>query len=1180
MIPDKTNPYVGLRPFDVDESILFFGRTEQTLELLQRLHQHHFVAVVGSSGCGKSSLLRAGLIPALKAGYLVDDSDQWVIIIMKPGKSPLYNLAESLLQQINPAPHAADVSSLLHTINEEGADAILKLIIPLRKEQNVNFFLLVDQFEELFRFAMDQKDVARKDEAIDFVNIMLELSQQKIIPFYAVITMRSDFIGDCAQFYGLPEAMNKSQYLVPRLNRIELKTVIEGPAKLFGGKLNHSLISRLLNESGKVKDELPLLQHSLMRMWDFEINRDKSGVFGQEDYESIGGIENALNNHADEALTGLNEQELNITKKIFQALTAIDEYGRKIRRPVLLSQLRELTGASEEQILHIINLFIKDRRSFLIIDKTGDTGDKVIDISHESLIRQWHTLGKWVDEEGEAASGYFQLAQSATMFKQHKRDFLDGTELNVALEWYDRFKPAAVWANRYEDGFNDTIDYLMESRKVHAKKEQQRLAGLKQEEERQKSDKATKQRKRFFTYGMAVLALLIVIVVLIIVRFNKLVNEVEKQKGNAQIYHLSSDAKGAVDDDPTLALRIAEEAMLMKNDSAGQNLALEIYSKNSFYKILIKHNSPISFASFSPAGDKIIFVSGRAARLIDLHGNTITEFTGHTGNITSAAFSPGGDAILTGSSDSTARLWDLNGNLLQEFNDNSGINAVAFSPKENTILTGSNNNLASLWNLKGVRLKEFTGPKEHVTAVAFSPDGNLILTGSAGRTARLYDLNGNIIMVFKGHLGPITSVAFSPDGKTIVTGSSDNTVRIWNTLNGETLHELLGHLAEVTDVIFSSNGNRILTGSRDHSARLWDLNGNELQHYKGHSDNVNSVNFSPDDNTIITASDDNTVRLWVQKAKLLKVFEGHSNTISSVAFSPGGQNLLTGSLDMTARLWDLNGNTLQIFKDNSKINSVVFSPDGKTILTGCDDNMARLWSLEAKTIMQFKGHTGKITSVAFSPDGNKILTGSADSTARLWDPEGNILVVLTGHSDIITSVCFSPDGNTLLTGSKDRSARLWNLDGKLLQEFNGHRASVNAVAFSPTGDQVLTGSDDKTARLWSLNGKTMIVFAGHYNGIRSVAFSPDGKAIITGSSDNSACYWDLNGNPIQIFNGHLSDVISVAFSPDGKTILTGSMDNYTRLWPVPMPLIDFLKSDKIEALTDEQKKQYGIEKKE
>ncbi len=500
MRADTTNPYVGLRPFEVDESLLFFGRNDQTLELLQRLHKHHFVAVVGSSGCGKSSLLRAGLIPALKAGYLVDDSDNWFISIMKPGQNPLYNLAESILLQINLTTDSAKVSELVKKIEEEGADVILNLIAAIRKAKNVNFFLLVDQFEELFRFAMDQKNVAKKDEAIDFVNIMLELSQQSVIPFYVVITMRSDFLGDCSQFYGLPEAMNKSQYLVPRLNRVQLKLVIEGPAKLYGGKLDSALTSLLLNELGKVKDELPLLQHVLMRIWDYEEKINKSGALDLEDYSKIGGIKKALSNHADEALKEMSQTELNISKAIFQALTSIDENGRKIRRPVLLSQLKELTGASEEQLLKIINHFIDDKRSFLMINNVGNTTDKIIDISHESLIRQWNTLSQWVEEEAKSVANYIQLAVATKLYKLKRRDFLQGTELQIALDWKEKFQPSAVWANRYREGFNEAMEYLNKSKAIRDKEEAERIRRELEETERkrieEKREKQDKSRKR------------------------------------------------------------------------------------------------------------------------------------------------------------------------------------------------------------------------------------------------------------------------------------------------------------------------------------------------------------------------------------------------------------------------------------------------------------------------------------------------------------------------------------------------------------------------------------------------------------------------------------------------------------------------------------------------------------
>ncbi len=513
------NPYVGLRPFDTDESILFFGRNDQTLELLQRLHQYHFVAVVGGSGCGKSSLLRAGLIPSLKAGYLVDTSDQWSIAIMKPGQSPLYNLAEAMLQLVNPQVNAVEVAAAVQQIKEEGADVLLRILASIVTDKKSNIFLLIDQFEELFRFSMEQHDVDKKDEAIDFVNIMLELAQEQLIPVYVVMTMRSDFIGDCARFFGLPEAMNQSQYLVPRLNRIQMKTVIEGPAKLYGGTLNPSLTSMLLNEIGKVKDELPLLQHALMRIWDYETKENKNGELDLEDYRQIGGIEKALSNHADEALKGMDIETLGITKEMFQALTAIDENGRKIRRPVLLSQLTELCNSSKEKLLDIISLFIKDNRCFLIKNNAGETGDVVIDISHESLIRQWKTLSNWVDEEGEYASVYLQLAEAYRLHTNKKKDYLSGTELDLALEWYNTFKPSPTWANRYKEGFTESIAYLQQSDKIRNEKVAEGIAIEKAEAEKVKAaeearrlEKRRRIKRNIITSAIAGLAVIIFLV--------------------------------------------------------------------------------------------------------------------------------------------------------------------------------------------------------------------------------------------------------------------------------------------------------------------------------------------------------------------------------------------------------------------------------------------------------------------------------------------------------------------------------------------------------------------------------------------------------------------------------------------------------------------------------------------
>lgn len=500
------NPYVGLRPYEPNESLLFFGRETQTWELLQRLYTHRFVAVVGSSGCGKSSLLRAGLIPALKGGFLIEDSDEWVVAIMKPGESPLYNLADSLLKELRSVLgkkkliekfKLPSTKELLAGIDETGVDAILDLVAPIRKTQNINFFVLVDQFEELFAFAKRKPEDSERtltdnrNEAITLVNLILELSEQSVVPFYLVLTMRSDFIGDCAEYYGLPEAMNKSQYLVPRLTRQQLKKVIEGPAILSGKKINSKLTSKLINSMGDSQDELPILQHALMRMWEFDHQQDavEKNIIDFTDYTEIGGLENALQNHAEEVIEPLSESEKITARSVFRALTTIDSHNRIKRRPVRLSRLVEITNTKEKKLLEVIEHFKKSGRSFIYFENIGDEEDKLVDISHESLIRQWKNLKKLVKKEKQYADKYNRLSQTQVWYDADGR-LLEGSQFEKEIQWYDELKPTQAWAEQYNSNFDKVEDFIERSRQSKIR-----------------HDKAQKNKKKSIRIGFGVVAL-------------------------------------------------------------------------------------------------------------------------------------------------------------------------------------------------------------------------------------------------------------------------------------------------------------------------------------------------------------------------------------------------------------------------------------------------------------------------------------------------------------------------------------------------------------------------------------------------------------------------------------------------------------------------------------------------
>lgn len=495
------NPFVGLRPFESDESLLFFGRQEQISDVLHRLHAHHFVGIVGSSGSGKSSLIKAGLIPRLKAGYLVGDRDHWFMATSKPGDSPFYNLISALLSKLKPGSTAKDAETLAQKIRTDGLPVLFELLENAVRDGRTNVLILIDQFEEIFRYIMGSDNDAAKDEAIDFVNLLLELSDKKELSVYVVITLRSDFIGDCAQFFGLPEALNQSQYLVPRLTRVQMREVIEGPVKLYGGSINPALTSRLINEVDRVQDELPLLQHVLMRTWDYEMKTDNNGELDLHDYEAVGGIEHALSKHADEALQGMSESDLKWSEMLFKGLTTTDFIGRKIRRPAHLNELAGLAGAEPAKIRKLIDHFNDDKRSFLVVSKGDKENNPLVDISHESLIRQWETLENWVEEEAQSVKTYMQICESASLNKEGKKDLLSGAELDVALAWQKEHNPDSGWASRYSGDFKAAMDFLNKSVK-------QSEIDKEQKEEARKTALLAKEQKKLLRRTMTLLVII------------------------------------------------------------------------------------------------------------------------------------------------------------------------------------------------------------------------------------------------------------------------------------------------------------------------------------------------------------------------------------------------------------------------------------------------------------------------------------------------------------------------------------------------------------------------------------------------------------------------------------------------------------------------------------------------
>ncbi len=727
----ELGPYVGLRPFERDEAMLFFGRREQNLELLDRLHRERFVAVVGRSGCGKSSLIRAGLIPKLEAGMLVADRDRWRVAIMTPGDHPRRALARCLVE----ATGGGDGEALTERIERTGMAALREHLTPLVTPQggkrnidegdDANLLLLVDQFEEIFRYGSDDDD-AWWEEASDFVSLMIGLADQRALPVYVVLTMRSDFLWNCDAFPGLPEAMNRSLYLVPRLTAGEQREAISGPARLFGREISRRLVNRLLNDLEDQPDRLPVLQHALMRIWQ-GLDGDPGKPIDVEDYEAAGTIHQALERHAEEAMDGMSDAEIKATELIFRTLTDTDDRNRRIRRPALLSELVAVTGEDRDVVLGIIERFRAGGRSFLRL--SGEDADPRVDISHESLIRRWPKLRGWVDTEAEDRATYARLLEAAQRRDAGKGALWRDPELQHALVWWRGFEPGEAWTERY-DGQRELarkfLDQSLEERTAERKKERQQ--------------EQLKIRKRVQGWFLAIVSTLALMAIgfglFALVQSRKAVQAlelVEKEKEEALNAKVEEERQRQ---EAQEARRRAEEALA--ESTLATQAAVTSYSPDRSSLVTITPAGTVVLSDAASGEEIGVLESGsrigavafsRDGRLIATCGDPevrvwrvrpvrqLKLLEGHESRVRKAAFSPDGRLLATAGDDRTARLWDVEtGELVRTFpRFKAPVIDVTFSTDGNEVFCWSSRGESKTWSLETGQLlaaREYTSDKE------------------------------------------------------------------------------------------------------------------------------------------------------------------------------------------------------------------------------------------------------------------------------------------------------------------------------------------------------------------------------------------------------------------------------------------------------------------------------------
>lgn len=1120
----SSNPYRGLESFNEADKDLFFGRQALTQQLSQFVQDHALTIVLGASGSGKSSLVKAGLIPHLRK------VERWYILLpFRPGESPLKALNQVLESLNSPAiaPHERVASTTQLTPLQSVSQWF-------EKHLQVCLLLVVDQLEELITLCKNDQ------ERHQFLKLLAQAIALHPNQLHLVLTLRSDFE---PQFRNTPLEDNwlNARFIVPPMTREELRQAIEEPASarvMYFAP--HELVDQLIDEVANMPGALPLLSFALSELYLNYLKRQEAAklrgetldrAMTQADYEKLGGVTRSLTQRADqeyEALVNQDPAYAQTIRHVMLRMVAVE--GELARRRVPLSEL-EYPKSENIRVQAVIKHF-EDTR-LLTTDKDPE-GQPYVEPVHDVLVRGWKRFLDWKQREQE----------------------------NLILQ--RRLTPAAVdWSSHQQAKFLWNANPRLDLLKKTLKSQDNWFNQVEAEFVRHSLTK----RLRNTIIRWSIASGILVAAIGAALFFNRLRLIEEENRVNAEISLNSATAERVFSSNELEGL-IAILKVVQSLEREGKKISPETRMRvvRTLQKIIygIKQSNQLegsgSSPAFSPDGQTIAIPNNGKVQLLRSSGEKTLEF-GQLGDGWGKviAFSPDSQKIAILATGNTIELYNLQGKKLKALRLKDialgGMCELAFKSDGHTVTTACyGNNTVTFWDLK--TNKHLSLKFEGYGIAAVSPDGQIVAT-CVGNTVKLWNLQGKELRTLNGHSSGIWSIVFSPDGQTIATASLDHTAKLWN-LKGKELLTLKGHRYWVKSVAFSPDGRTIATGSQDRTVKLWNLEGKELKHLIGHDSWVDNVAFSPNGQILTTISSDNgTIMFWNLKGEKLQGFHAGVNSIvfaknqtlfsaggdgakmlnlqgkplkklssgvSNVAISPDGHTIATfeGVWGREAvKLWNLEGEVIETLSMNwgcnLALNDVAFSSDGQTLATVCMEGTVKVWNLKTKAERNtLPGQRGGFSlgtptkKLVFSPDGQMIASTTVDSSVKLWNWQKNTLKTISGHSQVVKSVAFSPDGHLLATASQDRTIKLWNLKGEELQTITGHGQAVNSVTFSPDSQILFSSSDDGTVKIWNLQGEELQTLTQYGQAIKSINLSPDGQTLISASADGEVILWNLN----------------------------------------------------------------------
>ncbi|MBI5547534.1 MAG: protein kinase, partial [Deltaproteobacteria bacterium] len=1130
-VSESESPFRGLFAFTEQHAHLFFGRNQELSAFLERLRDEPILPVVGPSGAGKSSFVLAGVIPRLKEQQL------WRVLVVRPGREPFRALAScfsnlhSTRRTPQPVAEEALAEQQLAAELARSPNTLALRLEQLADQEQSRVLLFVDQIEEIIATVEDPA------ERLRFLEAVCTAADDPQGAVRVVFTLRDDFLGRVAESGAAREALSRVAVLrTPEGD--SLQEILIGTLRAVGYEWEDpELVQQMTASVAGEAAALPLLQFAGELLWEKRDRQQK--VIRRAAHDELGGVVGALAHHADAVLAGLSGSEVQLARQLFLRLVTDRGTRRIVPRARLLEGLEPGAGGVLDRLVQA--------RTVAVRKAHGAQGDEAeVEIVHESLIRAWGRLARWLEESREEVAFLGEVGPIAELWeRQGRRDdeLWQGEALLTAVGKLERCSTRAP----------RVVRQFLEA-----------------------GSRRARRRARLRRLGVvgAMAALSAVAVVLF---FQNL--ETRRQRERAEGERASAQREGARSAwlrQDFLEARAQLRGSLQTSDSP---LARAVWWQLEQSPLLWQTNlgSVLNGAVFSPNGRTVaVGTADGAVKLVDVTTQAIRVIRAHRDQIQALAWSADGKWLGTGTLGGVVGLIDVAQGTVRLLEGHRGnVRCVAFSPDSRILASGGDDAAVRLWEVAtGAVTGALTGHEGWVWAVAFSADGRRLASGSQDQTARVWDLaTRSLERRLPKQVSSVDAVAFSPLG-TLATGNDDGTIVLWDPASGEEVRRQRGHARSIVQLNFSPDGRLLVSASNDKTVRIWNMLGGAEggAALGGHGDVVWGASFSPDGKSVATAGRDQTLRLFRVGAGQRQAeparSRGHLGAVSAVSFSPDGKLLASAGYDRLVRLWEVATGAEQatLAGHTGNVQGVAFSPDGQRLASSGGDKAVRIWSIESKREERvLQGHVRSINWVAWSPDGSTLASAGFDKAIHLWDSgSGREARLLEGHEKLVNSLAFNPHGNLLASASLDQTVRLWELAGAPASlnrstVLRGHSGPVNSVAFSPDGRLLASGSEDQTVRLWdspgipvtpSLSRAPSRVLADAGGRVWHLAFSPDGSRLGAPVSSGVALIWSLASpgtSPLRLF-GHRSEVNALRFSPDGTLAATSGDDGTVRLW--------------------------------